>query len=1287
MATGGSACFIEPINDDTNVQQWMQRFESICLLQEYDDTKKKNALLAWIGPKTYGLLAEALLPKAPADYDYNKLKAETLSQLQNKKPVLASRFNFNKILQGEDSIRAFVRKLRAAAESCQFGNNADERIRDQLVFGLQNRDLLRRMLTEDSATLTLEGAITIATAYESVTKSQHDFIDNSTREVFAVHKRNMRHNATHVDQRTSKVYYRDMQCQCCGRHGHQTRDCRKKKSSCFKCGKMGHLQSCCPITQDQDSSRSRSPRRKEYSRSRSSQRYVRKFSVANASSNSSNNSSRGSFTPVRSAVESQIKAIDNKQLNDCDDTLNDDDYIMTIGRGKFVKKVLINGTKVNMIFDTGAEISLINEDTLKKVAANKDVEILKTKRRLRAYGGAPIDVIGEVMVNVKDGNGEANAILMVVNGQDSCIFGADLIKLMMPSFSIDVISNYFVSLQLKENFRPVFLRARTLPYGIRNAVKDEISRLVKEGVLVSVSESDWATPIVPVRKSDGSIRICGDYKITLNPQLSEMISTTPLMEDVVNNMTGSRVFSEIDLRNAYHQLPLDSQSSILTTISTMFGLYRYTSLPFGVKQAPALFQQVIDRILVGIKGVEIYQDNVYVHASTEVEHEKRLQNVLKALEVHGVCINHAKCKFSVNRINVLGTVVDGCTIKPDESKIAALKSFKVPRNVAELRSFLGLVEFYAKYVPNLATIKEPLTRLLKKHAKFAWTIEQQNAFKVIEDILCEEVMLCAYDPKKSLSLHCDASPVGVGAVLEQEGTPILFISKTLSSAERGYAQIEREALAIVWAIKRLHKYLYGNRFTLYCDNRPLCHIFSPEKSLSATVAGRLQRWAIFLMGYCYTIKNVSSRENMVADALSRHVEMEKSCKTFDVRSINYSAGAGINMESIRKEYARDSTMQSLLKYIRSGWPSEHKLQKFRNDKHNYSIENGLIYKGLRLVIPYALRSEILKELHRGHIGRDKMKSIARQSVWWPEMDANIEHMYRSCEQCSISKLSNKSDWRAWPEPERKWQRCHIDYAGPFENGQYALVIVDAFSKWPEVHLGNSCSTEQSIARLRRTFAQEGIPEVIVSDNGPQFTSKEMERWLQSIGCRHVFTPPYHPKSNGLAERFVRTLKEHVRACSGENNLQLVVDQFLLQYRNSRHSSTGIAPAVIMRGGLLRNVVTALSLSEQNRSVWIRKYNDKSALWEAAEIVGREGSRIYSTKKGDGEITRRHVEQMKPRVTDEEEHDCNDNEHNGELQNTNGELQNQEPNKKISPPRIRPRREIIPPRRYGFVSHD
>ena len=681
------------------------------------------------------------------DKTYEELTKLLTRELEPTKLPIAARYEFCQLKQGSDDVATYVRKLRAAAEECDFKSTLDERLRDQLVFGLKNKDAVQKLLTEDISKLGLDRATKIATANEAVHRSQIRMSSDVSDISFVSRRKKTLPTATLRSQGQDK-------CTCCGKSNHVKSTCRFRNCKCHVCGTIGHLKAVC-------------------------RRRFRKES--------------SSF---------KVQAVE------C--TKNEDNEIFSIGRGRFYKNVVINGYSLQMIFDTGSDVSIINEDTYLALGGKSTLKLDEGCRRLKAYGDNDIKVLGEAMVDVADDGDQQQLPVIVTRGAFPCIYGLDWIRAFQPNFLVNTVTDLKVSLALKEGTSPVFVRPRSLDYGRRAAVKEELDRLVTEGVLVKVEQSDWATPIVPVAKPDGRVRLCGDYKVTLNPCLRDMMSTTPPLEDIINSMQGSSWFTELDLKDAYHQLPMDEESSMLTTLSTPFGLYRHVNLPFGVKTSPAIFQNVMEKLLINLPGVQIYQDNIYVHASSRSSHDERLATVIQRLKEHNFSLNEKKCRFNQRQINVLGTMINGKEAWPNPEKTEIIRSLKPPTSSKEVKSFLGLIEFYGRFIPQLSSLKEPLTRLTRKNQPFVWLKQQQQAFQKLKSVLCKDVTLSLFDPCEKVVLRCDASPVGIGAVLEQQQRPVLFVSKTLSTAERNYAQIEREALAIIWAVKRLHKY-HGTR--------------------------------------------------------------------------------------------------------------------------------------------------------------------------------------------------------------------------------------------------------------------------------------------------------------------------------------------------------------------------------------------------------------------------------------------------------------------------------------------
>ena len=424
------------------------------------------------------------------------------------------------------------------------------------------------------------------------------------------------------------------------------------------------------------------------------------------------------------------------------------------------------------------------------------------------------------------------------------------------------------SLTLKPDAKPRFCRPRSVPFSIKPKVGQELDRLEEEGVLQKVDHSVWAAPIVTVPKRDGSLRICGDYKVTINPFLQVDQYPLPKPSDLMACLTGGKRFSKMDLTSAYQQMKLDDESAKLVTINTNQGLYEFTRLPFGVASAPAVFQRAMDTVLQGIPHCICYLDDILVTGRSDKEHLRNLEEVLSRLRKYGICLKEDKCQFLQDSVEYLGHQVDAEGVHTSPKKVEAILKAPRPRNLPELRSFLGLLNYYVKFLSNLFCLLHPLHELLRADHPWHWS-EKCESFPGPS----KAPVLMHYDPELPLILAADASSYGVGAVISHRlpngsERPVAYASRTLASSERNYAQVEKEALSLIFEVKRFHQYLYGRHFLLMTDHKPLTSILGPKNGIPPLAAARMQRWALLLSAYTYDIQFRSTKLHANADSLS-----------------------------------------------------------------------------------------------------------------------------------------------------------------------------------------------------------------------------------------------------------------------------------------------------------------------------------------------------------------------------------------------------------------------------------
>eukprot|EP00731_Ephydatia_muelleri_P002073 Em0001g2073a len=704
--------------------------------------------------------------------------------------------------------------------------------------------------------------------------------------------------------------------------------------------------------------------------------------------------------------------------------------------------------------------------------------------------------------------------------------------------------HFKATLKLLPDVQPKFHRPRPVPFALKEAVERELDRLEEAGVIEKVTHCEWAAPVVVVPKKNGTVRLCGDYKVSINQALMVDQYPLPKPSDLFAALSGGKWFTKLDLAQAYTQMELDEVSRQFVAINTHRGLYRYTRLPFGIASAPAIFQRAMDTILQGMSGVLCYLDDTLIVGKNKEEHLATVEEVLKRLPNEGLRVNKDKCCFLTTSVQYLGHRIDANGIHATGEKLDAVLMAPVPSSVPQLWSFLGMINYYSKFIPNLATLLNPLNELLRKDVQWKWTDQ--------------------------LGWRCSA--YGIGAVISHtlpDGSerPIAFASRTLNASERNYAQLEKEALSLIFGVKKFHEYLYGRRFTLLTDHKPLTTILGPKTSVPPLAAARLQRWALLLSAYEYDLEFRPTAQHANADGLSRLplsiiADAGTATSDSDVFNVGQIEALPVTAMQLRKVTRQDPILSKVVTFTRNGWPSivPENLKPYWTRRNELTVEGDCLMWGIRVVVPAKLQEHVLQELHKEHPGASRMKALARSYLWWPGLDKCLEEKAKSCLSCQEVKNNPPvAPLHPWIWPTQPWKRVHIDFAGPFKSHMF-LVVIDAHSKWPEVKMMQSTTSQRTIEVLRELFSSYGLPEQVVSDNGPQFVSAEFETFMRNNGIKHIRCAPYHPSSNGLAERFIQTFKKAMLAGDREGcDLKYRLCQFLLKYRSSPHTTTDVAP--------------------------------------------------------------------------------------------------------------------------------
>ena len=776
-----------------------------------------------------------------------------------------------------------------------------------------------------------------------------------------------------------------------------------------------------------------------------------------------------------------------------------------------------------------------------------------------------------------------------------------------------------VHLEVDTSVTPRFFKHRPPPFALREAIETEIDRQVSAGILRPVESSRWAAPVVPVKKRDGSVRLCGSYDVTVNVASPLERYPLPRVEELFTTLSGGRQFTKIDLAEAYLQFELDEASQEYVTLNTHKGLFRPTRLCYGVKSAVSIFQREIETLLSGIPSTAVYLDDICVTGSCPAEHIRNVRLVLERLARAGLKVNQDKCVWLADQVEYLGYSISAAGVQPTSEKSRAVLDAPEPTNLRQLRSYLGMLQYYGRFLPHLATVAAPLYALQKKEAVWSWEASQRRAFAETKRLLASAPVLAHYDPTQPLILTTDASPYGVAAVLSHPEAaadrPIAYASRSLCDAERNYSHLDKEACGVMFGLAKFHQFLYARSFIIKTDHQPLLALLGGDKALPLTVSPRILRYRLKLAGYQYKMVHVAGRSMSNADGLSRLPLPEAPVDApppADVVKLMDDLAAAVDVSHVRTGTRRDPTLSAAYRHTSEGWPAASpsaELQAYFRRRTELSLQDGCLLWGSRVVIPPSLRDNVLRLLHDGHPGIAGMKRLARCSVWWPGIDADIESRVRACDPCQTHRASSPENLpQPWPYPDKPWSRVHVDFAGPVE-GRYLFIAVDAYSKWPEVQVTHSTSTAATIEALRQMFGQHGLPTVLVSDNATAFTSAEFKDFLSINGIMHKLTPPRHPASNGQAEVAVKIVKAALKR-RHEGSLQTRLSRFLLAYRTTPHSTTGRPPAELLVGRHLR---TRLDLLRPDLSATVQRrqqaWRDRRALQSSARDL-RVGDRVY-----------------------------------------------------------------------------
>ena len=751
------------------------------------------------------------------------------------------------------------------------------------------------------------------------------------------------------------------------------------------------------------------------------------------------------------------------------------------------------------------------------------------------------------------------------------------------------------------------------PYRLARPFQEELKKQLDDLLakkLIRPSVSPWAAPVLFTEKKDHSWRMCVDYRALNNVTIKNKYPL-PRIEDLFDQLRGAKVFSKIDLQSGYNQIRVREQDIEKTAFATRYGHYEFMVMSFGLTNAPAYFMEAMNSMLHKYLDdfVVVFIDDILIYSKTEEDHSRHLRIVLETLRKHKFYAKLKKCEFWISEVGFLGHVINQDGIAVDRGKIASVVDWERPTSVKEVRSFLGLAGYYRRFVKDFSLIAKPMTMLTHKGVKYEWTDECEQSFQTLKNKLVSAPILTLPEPGKPFTIYSDASRIGLGCVLMQDGKVIAYASRQLRTHEQNYPTHDLELAAVVFALKIWRHYLYGERCDVFTDHKSLKYIYT-QRDLNL----RQRRWLELIKDYDLNIQYTPGKANVVADALSRKaVPSTLDCliADFERMDISYCFAGTVVTET---QLVIESAIPDRVLEAQQSDPFMKRVRERISEGHteNFTLDaKGAVRLRGRLCVPQdaEVKQDILREAHRTpysiHPGENKMYQDLRRSYWWRKMKADVASYVASCGVCQQVKAERRrpaGKLQSLEVPMMPWDDITMDFVVGLprtQRGKDSIwVVVDRLTKvahFIPVRTTNSASDLAPIY-VREIVRLYGVPNSIVSDRDAKFVSKFWESLQKAMGTQLKFSTTFHPQTDGQSERTIQTLEDMLRSCvlswkgSWEDHLPLVE----FAYNNSYHASIRMSPFEALYGRKCRSPLCWDAVGE--RSIlgpdWVQQTSER-----------------------------------------------------------------------------------------------
>lgn len=1296
--TSGTTAMIQPPKPldvesaDTNMKwdNFRSDFENYCSISGIDqypierEGEKFKLFMMFVGEAAREKYRNFEL----TEEDKAKPIAEILNIIARKvkkdQPVLLERLKFSELKQEEDEkYEDFVKRVDKASKLCDFENLTREKmIRDRVIFGSSDKSLIKKFFEKKESELTLDLVKQMGEANEATSK----FMNKVSQK-----------EAT-VQMVQSKADAKG-RCKFCGeKHQAGSKNCPAYGKTCEFCKRKNHNEKVCYKKKSNNES--------SHSTNRKKLKKVDQIDEGNSS-------------------EASVGKIIDRSAE---------------GRGvqaELKMKFDNEWSRVNCDLDTGAEACIIGYDFLCEMMKTRSPKLDQSNMRISDVSNQQIRVKGSVKIPSKLKKKVFYVRFQVVELNHGPLLSANACKTMglvkfcnkvlmktdrsvteinIPDGQIkeaqDIINRYRdvvsdeigklpgkAKIEVDPNIPPVHQRPRRFPTAKREQLKKELEKLVKNGIITRQEEpTDFLSNVLMVRKGD-NFRICLD-PILLNQAIRRPNRQFTTIDEILPELTKAKIFTTVDASKGFWQVELDDESSVLTTFSTPFGNYRWLRLPFGISSSPEIFQMKLSEAMVGLKSTEALADDILIFGCGDsieeamIDHNIKLEALLLAMRKNNCKLNREKLKLCQKKVKFFGHYLTTDGLKPDDSKIRAIKEFPVPKDKKALQRFLGMVTYLGRYIDNLSQQTATLRKLTLNRAEWNWQQEEQTEFERLKEVInnLTNHQLQYFDINKEIIMECDASNEGLGVILYQDEKPLAYASRTLSNAERnGYAMIEKEMAAIVFGCTRFHQMLIGNRTLVRTDHKPLINITS-KPMISAPK--RLQMMMLVLQKYDLKYQFVKGKDNIVADTLSRApveitkretINEDKGANVYEIKHeatirqiletvnlANYVKARPERIEEFKRFTKEDQTLLEIQRLILNGWPEENKklrddVKAFHKFREEMAFQEGLVFRGNRIVVPAALRTKMIERLHLAHNGIEATTKLANNNLYWPGMTQQIIDKVKMCEICAkFSASQRKQPMQSHQIPKYPFQYISMDCCEEKIKGKKKnlLITVDHYSDFFELNILEDMTPTSVIKAMKSNFARYGISEKVCTDNGTNFNCKQMEKFARDYDFEHRMSSPNHQQGNGKAEAAVKIAKNLIKkAEENGNDYELA----LLHWRNtpnkigsspsqrflSRRTQTLIPTTTKnLQPKVVKHVPEAIQERRESakyyydkktqarpdlmmgQPVWVQLKHDRNDIWTPATVTNQLSDRAYEVETNQGTY-RRDSQHIKPQTVKED----------------------------------------------------